>query len=76
MGVKFFSVEEYQAAFKRIDKDNNGYIDIDEVEKLLEETYGFEPLEEEVEAFMNNFDLNRDGRVTWEEFLTGMERTK
>ena len=76
MGVKFFTAEEYQAAFRRIDKDNNGYIDINEVEALLTETYGFEPLEEEVAAFMDNFDLNRDGRVTWEEFSSGMEKVK
>jgi Ca2+-binding EF-hand superfamily protein len=65
VGVKFFTPEEYEIAFRKIDKDRNGYIDINEVEALLSATYGFEPLQEEVDAFMVNFDLNRDGRVTW-----------
>jgi len=55
---------------------------------LLFETYGFPPLEEEVKSninhlksilylvFMEEFDTNRDGRVTWDEFAAAMERLK
>jgi Ca2+-binding EF-hand superfamily protein len=46
------------------------------VEELLYETYGFPPLEEEVELFMEEFDLNDDGKVSWEEFKVSMERIK
>jgi len=61
-----------------MDKDGSGFITPDEVEDLLFETYGFPPLEEEVESkhkifitclvFMKEFDLNQDGKVTWQEF--------
>lgn len=47
------------------------------MEDLLFQTYGFPPLEEEVESnrliltylvFMEEFDANKDGKVTWDEF--------
>ena len=46
------------------------------MEELLFETYGFPPMEEEVELFMEEFDLNQDGKVSWEEFLKSMNRVK
>ena len=51
-----------------MDKDGSGTITPDEVEDLLHTTYGFPPLENEVEMFMEKFDLNQDGKVTLEEF--------
>ena len=51
-----------------MDKDGSGTITPDEVEDLLTATYGFPPLENEVEMFMEKFDLNNDGKVTLEEF--------
>ena len=51
-----------------MDRDGSGAITLDEVEDLLHETYGFPPLEEEVNMFMQRFDTNHDGKVTLEEF--------
>ena len=76
LGFSVYSIEEYQAAFKKLDKDGSGFITPDEVEDLLFETYGFPPIEEEVELFMKEFDLNEDGKVSWEEFTLSMERIK
>ena len=59
-----------------MDKDGSGAITPDEVEELLFETYGFPPLEAEVELFMSEFDVNHDGKVTWGEFLSSMSRIK
>jgi hypothetical protein len=42
----------------------------------LHETYGFPPLEEEVTMFMGQFDLNKDGRVSWDEFYFVLEKIK
>lgn len=50
MAFKLFSEEEFLAAFKRIDKDGSGYIEADEVAVLLRETYGFDPLPEEIDC--------------------------
>ena len=58
LGINVFSDEEFEATFRKIDKDGSGAITKDEVEDLLNETYGFPPLEQEVELFMQEFDLN------------------
>ena len=76
LGFTVFSVEEFEQAFKKLDKDGSGYITPDEVEDLLYETYGFPPMEEEIDLFMKEFDLNADGKVSWEEFLSSMTRIK
>lgn len=44
LAFKLFSEDEFAASFKRIDKDGSGYIEAAEVEALLKETYGFDPL--------------------------------
>ncbi|CAG9332051.1 unnamed protein product [Blepharisma stoltei] len=72
IGLNIFTPEEFKAAFDRIDKDKSGYIDIDEVRTLLRETYGMDPLEEEVAFFMEEFDANRDGRISWQEFISAL----
>ena len=43
---------------------------------MLFETYGFPPLEDEVDLFMKEFDVNQDGKVSWEEFRASMSRIK
>lgn len=68
IGLKVYTKEEFQQAFNRIDKDKSGYIEITEVGELLKETYGIEPLEIEVDMFMQEFDENRDGKISWQEF--------
>ena len=68
LGINVFSDEEFEEAFIKMDKDGSGTITPDEVEDLLTATYGFPPLENEVEMFMEKFDLNQDGKVTLEEF--------
>ena len=44
VAFKLFSEDEFAESFKRIDKDGSGYIEAKEVEILLKETYGFDPL--------------------------------
>ena len=76
LGLNVFSDEEFESTFRRVDKDGSGTITPDEVEDLLTETYGFPPLEEEVKMFMEEFDLNQDGRVTMEEFKCALTRMR
>ena len=76
LGLTVFSDEEFERVFHRVDKDGSGTITPDEVEELLSETYGFPPLEEEVKMFMDEFDLNQDGRVTLEEFKSSLTRMR
>lgn len=76
LGINVFSDAEFEAVFHRVDKDKSGTITPDEVEELLTETYGFPPLEEEVKMFMEEFDLNNDGRVTMDEFKSALTRMR
>ena len=76
LGINVFSTEEFEAAFKRMDKDKSGFIEVSEIEDLLHETYGFPPLEEEVTLFLTKFDLNKDGKVSLEEFKFVLDKLK
>mmetsp|Transcript_23576 Transcript_23576/g.41791 ORF Transcript_23576/g.41791 Transcript_23576/m.41791 type:complete len:187 (-) Transcript_23576:2244-2804(-) len=76
IGLTIYSLEEFKAAFARIDRDGSGYIDVEEVKALLRGTYGCEPLDEEVAMFMIEFDSNSDGRISWEEFASAVQRIR
>lgn len=76
LGINVFTKEEFKASFQRCDKDKSGFVTADEIENLLFDTYGFPPLEDEVNMFMEQFDTNKDGRVTWEEFSTALTALK
>ena len=76
LGINVFSDEEFESTFRRVDRDGSGAITPDEVEDLLTETYGFPPLEDEVKMFMEEFDLNQDGKVTLEEFKSALTRMR
>jgi len=65
------SLEEYRAAFNKLDKDGSGYLEVDEVEALLADVYDGKPPAFEVKTFLEFFDSNNDGRISWEEFEKG-----
>lgn len=68
--LKTRAAAEYREAFDRLDGDGSGFIEVSEVEKLLEQVYGEEGAElpsYEVSAFVNLFDTDgdvRDGQPT------------
>ena len=76
LGINVFTEEEFKASFDKVDTDKSGFITSDEVENLLFDTYGFPPLEDEVKMFMNEFDINHDGKVSWDEFVASLGRLK
>jgi len=65
------SLEEYRAAFQRIDVNGSGYLERDEIGKMLEDVYEGQPPVFEITTFLEFFDKNNDGRVSWEEFEDG-----
>ena len=65
-----YTDEEFEAAFRKVDKDGSGFITPDEVEALLYETYGYPALEDEVRMFMDIFDENKDNKISLDEFKT------
>jgi len=71
---KKLSLKDYKEAFNRVDADNSGYIEISEIQNLFKEAYGREedvPVYE-IRAFLEFFDTNEDGKVSWEEFEQGL----
>ncbi|KAL3791557.1 hypothetical protein ACHAW5_000860 [Stephanodiscus triporus] len=65
------SLEEYRAAFRRLDTDGNGYLERDEIEAMLSDVYEGKPPAFETTTFLEFFDSNNDGRISWEEFEKG-----
>jgi len=68
LDIKSRSIEEYRAAFDRIDANDSGYIEPPEVEKLLQDVYDGEAPAYETSTFLSFFDTNKDGKISWEEF--------
>ncbi|KAL7470167.1 hypothetical protein ACHAXS_010423 [Conticribra weissflogii] len=65
------TLEEYRAAFNKLDKDGSGYLEVEEVEALLADVYDGKPPAFEVKTFLEFFDSNNDGRISWDEFEKG-----
>jgi hypothetical protein len=71
--LKGRSTEEFHDAFFRIDSDGSGYIETKEVERVLADVYGEEAVPKvEIAAFINLFDSDSDGRISWDEFKAGL----
>ncbi len=61
----FFNVHE---AFAAVDSDRDGFITRDEFKQILKE-YKFYPTDQEVTQLIERFSRNRDGRVSYSEFV-------
>lgn len=66
------TLEEYRAAFQRFDTNGSGFLERGEIEALLADVYKGKPPAFEINAFVEFFDSNNDGRVSWEEFERGL----
>lgn len=72
---KQLTIEDYKEAFDKIDKDNSGYIETSEIRDLFRDAYGGQDEDippYEIRAFLEFFDQNEDGKVSWEEFEKGL----
>jgi len=76
LGVMHFSDEEFHDGFQLLQAGDK--IDKKQVFELLTAVYGFEPMPEEVDLFVNQFGLGEEGSLTWNEFHKGIDemRTK
>jgi len=66
------SIDDFQAAFDRIDTDGSGYIEAAEIDGLLADVYDGSAPAFEVRTFLRFFDSNRDGKISWPEFERGL----
>jgi len=60
----------YKGDFDSVDSDGDGFLDIEEVKKMLTKQLEREPTEGECQAFIKGFDRNKDGKVSFEEYMT------
>lgn len=70
MGSSFFkkySKQELQAAFKKFDADNNGYITTTELSHILSRM-GRHLSRQDVDAMIKSIDTSGDGRISFDEF--------
>jgi Ca2+-binding EF-hand superfamily protein len=73
-GLRADQLHEIQAAFHQFDADHNGYITGDEVRQCLLRTHvRFNDFD--IQRVLSQMDYNRDGRVSYDEFMLFMART-
>merc|ERR1712176_1685053 len=61
--------EELKHDFNIIDKDGNGYINKQELEKAMTDYLGVQQTDESVEELMERIDIDKDGQVDYPEFV-------
>jgi hypothetical protein len=66
------TLQDYKDAFDRLDSDGSGYIESSEVKDMLDDLYAGKTPAFEVDTFLNFFDQNQDGKISWEEFERGL----
>lgn len=67
-------LNNYEKIFKLSDTDKSGYIERTEMHGLLKNLGYRSFTEEQVNGFMSEADLNRDGKISFKEFLTIMKK--
>jgi len=61
-----------QEAFDTLDKDDSGFIETAEVRSLFDKVYDGKAPNFEVDTFVQFFDTNKDGKISWSEFEQGL----
>eukprot|EP00940_MAST-03C_sp_MAST-3C-sp2_P001493 g1493.t1 len=61
-------VTSLRAVFKKVDKDNSGFVDEDELFEVLSSFCGRSMPRTLLRKCMRHFDMNRDGKVDFDEF--------
>ena len=64
---------EYLETFKIFDKNNDGQITQDELKQLLN-NIGQKPSDSEIQDMINEIDIDGDGKINFDNFITLMEK--
>ncbi|CAF1102977.1 unnamed protein product [Adineta ricciae] len=72
-GLRPDQLFELQTAFHQIDSNHNGYITGDEMRECFQRFHiGY--TDAEIQRVLSQMDFNRDGRVSYDEYMTFMAR--
>ena len=66
------TLQEYKEAFDKLDADRSGYIEASEIKDLMDDAYDGKTPSFEIDAFLDFFDEDKDGKVSWDEFQKGL----
>ena len=66
-------LSEYKEAFDMFDKDHSGSISVQEISKIMK-NYGNPMTKEEIQHMIKDIDTDNDGELTFEEFVTLMQK--
>jgi len=66
-------LSEYKEAFDMFDIDHSGAISIQEISKIMK-NFGNPMKEDEIKKMIKPIDSDSDGKVTFEEFVTLMQK--
>ncbi|GAX20014.1 hypothetical protein FisN_1Lh510 [Fistulifera solaris] len=66
------TLQEYKEAFDKLDLDRSGYIEASEIKDLMDDAYDGKAPSFEIDAFLDFFDEDKDGKVSWDEFQKGL----
>ncbi|QFG19850.1 EF-hand domain-containing protein [Actinomadura sp. WMMB 499] len=69
------SIEEYRPTFDLVDVDGDGHISMAELQNLMR-ALGLAPDRTRAVELVVESDLDRDGKISLEEFAALMERTR
>nr|ABF81834.2 calcium-dependent protein kinase 1 [Rubia cordifolia] len=65
--------DHLKKAFEFFDKNQTGYIEIEELRDALADTDEVDAIEEVIKAIIQDVDTDKDGRISYEEFATMMK---
>jgi Ca2+-binding EF-hand superfamily protein len=65
---KKYSQDELRAAFRQFDQDGSGYIQANELERVMQKM-GRRFNKDEIEAMVNSLDKSGDGKIGFDEFV-------
>ena len=64
-------IEPQSELFKYVDINNDGYLSVDEVDKILKKQ-GIKPSSQELHATMKSIDMDKNGKISFNEFIASM----
>ena len=76
LDLRSVPMDKWADAFRALDRDGSGSIERAEVGDVMRIVYGRAAPGDHVRQFMAHFDKNKDGRVSWDEFVLGLEVAK